>query len=101
MESLALLLAALADARSQAVAARIHAELAAVAALKTFRREDDAWGGARGDVALREETTHSVLFEAMVKWGSPPFLTQSLRARAARPLDAARSPADGCGSGAI
>ena len=101
VESLALLLAALAGADSQAAVSRIHAELAAVAALKTFRREDDAWGGASGDVALREETTHSVLFEAMVKWGSLAFLTQSLRTRAARAVDETRAGCGSCGSGAM
>ena len=72
-----------------------------MAALKTFRRDDDAWGGANGDVALREETTHSVLFEAMVKWGSHAFLTQSLQSRAARVVDATCARGGGCGSGAI
>ena len=95
-----MLLATLADTHSPAVAARVHAELAAVAALKTFRRSDDAWGGAGGDVALKEETTHSLLFEAMVKWGSHAFLTQSRQSRAPRTLDATGARCGSCGSGA-
>ena len=64
-----LLISLLSPPAAQSVVSRIHYILASVASLKTYRVAGDTWGGGvTGEVGVLNDMTHSVIYEAIIKY---------------------------------